>query len=132
MQDARARYDEISAAVVDAAMNLHRRWGPGLLESAYQQLLVHELGKRGFRLRTEVPVPLAWDGLVLDTAFRADIIVDDLVLIELKAVEQNAPVHKRQVLTYLKLTNLRLGLLINFGVEHLRDGISRVANGMPT
>lgn len=123
-------HNELSAIVVDAALKIHQRLGPGLLESVYLRILEYELRKRGLKVEREVAVPVVWDGLTLDTAFRADLIVDDLLLIELKSTEENPPVHRKQLLTYLRLTDKRLGLLVNFGQPVLRDGIFRVANGL--
>ncbi|NNJ12770.1 GxxExxY protein [Chloroflexales bacterium ZM16-3] len=122
--------NDVAKIIVDAAYHIHSRFGPGLLESAYQAMLAHELGKRGLRVECEKPVPLVYDEVVLELGYRADMLVEDLVLVELKAVEQTAPVHKRQLLTYLKLTDKRLGLLINFGTALIKDGIHRVANGL--
>lgn len=120
--------NQISGQIVDAALHLHTRLGPGLLESVYTRLLAHELEKRGLNVRREVPVPLVYDGIRFDEGFRADLIVEDSVLVELKSVEALAPVHSKQVLTYLKLLDCRLGLLINFGMPLLKDGIRRIAN----
>jgi len=120
--------NELAAVVVDAAYQIHTRLGPGLLESVYQAILVHELRKRGLSVADEVPVPVVWDEVKLDIGFRADMIVEQKLLLELKSVEQVARVHKKQVLTYLRLTNCRLGLLINFGASLIKDGISRVVN----
>ena len=123
-------HNEISQIIVDAAVQIHRRLGPGLLESVSHTVLAHELIRRGLRVEKEVPVPVVWDNLRFEVGFRADLIVEDLVLIELKSVETIAPVHKKQVLTYLRLTDKRLGLLLNFGAELLKDGIHRVVNGL--
>lgn len=123
--------DEIAREIVDAAFTLHTRLGPGLLESVYQAVLAYELERRGLRVRSEVPIGVVYDDLRFDIGFRADLLVNDLVIVELKSVEQAAPVHKKQVLTYLKLANLRLGLLINFGAPRIKDGITRLANGLP-
>jgi GxxExxY protein len=122
--------NEITGIVVDTALTIHRRLGPGLLESAYQSILAFELRKRGLEIATEVPISIEWDEIRLDVGFRADMIVDHRVILELKSLESVAPVHKKQLLTYLRLTNLRVGLLINFGAELLKDGIKRVANGI--
>jgi len=122
-------YNELSSAVLEVAIDVHRRLGPGLLESVYQTILAYELSKRGFKVVKEEPIPLVWDNLHFDVGFRADLIVNDLLLIELKSVEQLAPVHKKQVLTYLRITGKKLGLLINFGEETLKDGIKRIING---
>ena len=121
--------NEVARIVVDAAYQIHVKLGPGLLESAYQAVLLHELRLRGLMVDDEVDVPIEWSGLRLDTGFRADLIVENKVILELKSVERVAPVHKKQLLTYLRLTNLRLGLLINFGEALIKDGITRVING---
>jgi GxxExxY protein len=113
--------------VVDAALAVHRALGPGLLESVYSLCLAHELRKRGLRVLREVALPIEYDGVVLDAGLRLDMLVDDCVIVELKAVELILPVHHAQVLTYLKLTGHRLGLLINFNTPLIRDGIRRVA-----
>lgn len=123
-------HNELSAIIVDVAVDIHPRLGPGLLESVYHVVLRQELNKRGLRVETEVPVAVDWDGVRMDIGFRADLIVEGMVLVELKSVESIAPVHKKQLLTYLRLTNLRLGLLLNFGAELMRDGIHRVVNGL--
>lgn len=122
--------NEVAAATVDACFRIHMRLGPGLLESVYTRVLEYELRKLGFAVRREEPVPFSYDGLEFDEGFRADLIVADLVIVELKSVEQNAPVHKKQLLTYLKTTGLRLGVLANFGMPLMKDGIFRLANGL--
>lgn len=122
--------NDITAAVIDSAMLIHRRLGPGLLESAYQAILAYELKKRGLVVATEVPVPVIWQEVHLEAGYRADLIVDGQVILELKSVEVLAPVHKKQLLTYLRLADKRVGLLINFGAELLKDGIHRVVNGL--
>lgn len=123
--------NEISRHIVDAAFQIHTRLGPGLLESVYEVLMAHELRKRGLRVERQVPVRIAYDGIVFDEGFRADLIVEDLVIVELKSVERTAPVHGKQVLTYLRLTGKRLGMLVNFGEALIKHGIERVANGVP-
>jgi GxxExxY protein len=123
--------NEIAKIIVDVAFKIHTQYGPGLLESAYQALMVYELRKRGLQVEAEKPIPLHHEGVVIDVAYRADLIVEDKVIVELKSVEEVAKVHKKQLKTYLKLADKRLGLLINFGAELIKDGISRVANGMP-
>ena len=120
--------NEIARQIVDAAYKIHTKLGPGLLESAYQAILEYELHKQGIRLEVEVPVPIKYESVALDIGFRADMIVEDLVIVELKSVEQIAPVHKKQLLTYLRLTDKHLGLLINFGAPLIKDGITRVVN----
>ncbi|HEY5941011.1 MAG TPA: GxxExxY protein [Gemmatimonadales bacterium] len=110
-------------------MEVHRRLGPGLLESAYETCLCRELTLRGIGCLREVPLPVRYRGIQLDCGYRLDLVVDKSVIVEVKAVRKVLPVHRAQVLTYLKLTNLRLGLLINFNVEVLRSGIYRIING---
>ncbi len=109
-------------------MMIHRRLGPGLLESVYQRILVYELRKVGLTVKKEVPIPVEWDGHVIEDSFRADLIVDSTVLVELKSIEATSAVHRKQVLTYLKLSDLRVGLLINFGAAYLKDDLHRLAN----
>jgi GxxExxY protein len=122
--------NEIAKEIVDAAFQIHKRLGPGLLESVYEIVLAHELKKRGFRVKRQVPVAIVYDDIKFDEGFRADLIIKDKVIVELKSVENVIPVHKKQLLTYLRLADKRLGLLINFGAELIRDGISRVVNGL--
>jgi GxxExxY protein len=120
--------NEIAKIVVDASYHIHNRLGPGLLESVYVRILEYELTKRGLRAKREVPVSFRYDELEFDEGFRADLIVEDTVILELKSVEKTAPVHKKQLVTYLKLTGLKLGLLINFGAPLIKEGISRLVN----
>jgi GxxExxY protein len=124
-------FNDISGAVVDSAMKVHSALGPGLLESVYLVCLEHELNERGFRTAVQVPLPVIYDGVRLDLGFRLDILVEHLVVVEIKAVDAISPVHQAQLLTYLKLSHKHLGLLINFNVVHLRDGIRRMVNGDP-
>ena len=123
--------DRAAAAVVDAAYLIHTTWGPGLLESVYAIALEIELRKRGFAVRREVRLPVVWDDVRVEGAFRVDFVVDDCLIVEPKSIEQVARVHKKQVITYLKLAGMRLGLLVNFGERLIKDGITRLANGMP-
>lgn len=123
--------NEIAQQVVDVAYKIHTKVGPGLLESVYQAIMAYELRKRGLKVESEKPVQVVWEEIVIDIGFRADLIVEDLVIIELKSVEQVARVHKKQLVTYLRLTDKRLGLLVNFGSELIRDGVSRVVNRLP-
>ena len=120
--------NEIAKIIVDTAFQIHKRLGPGLLESVYEVLLAHGLGRRGLKVARQVPVPIVFDGIKFDEGFRADLIVENKVIIELKSVEKVIPVHKKQLLTYLSLADKKLGLLINFGSALFRDGISRVVN----
>ncbi|MCK4467139.1 MAG: GxxExxY protein [Desulfobacterales bacterium] len=122
--------NEIAKIVVDAAYHIHKRLGPGLLESVYEIVLAHVLKKRGLRVKRQVSVPIVFDEIKFDEGFRADLIIEEKVIVELKSVEKVSRVHKKQLLTYLRLADKRLGLLINFGSELIRDGISRVVNGL--
>jgi GxxExxY protein len=122
--------NQIAKEIVDAAYKIHTTLGPGLLESVYQAILEYELRKRGLRVVVEQPIPVVYEGVHLEVGFRADLIVEDKVIVELKSVETVHPVHKKQLLTHLRLAKKRLGLLINFGAFLIRDGISRVANGL--
>ena len=117
--------NEISGAVVDAAMKIHSALGPGLLESAYAACLKHELIKRGLNVACEVPLPVVYDGVKLDAGYRLDLVVEDTVVVELKAIEALAPIHQAQIISYLKLSGKPIGLLINFHSLHLKDGIKR-------
>ena len=122
--------NELSKIVVDVAFQIHTKLGPGLLESVYQKVMAHELQKRGLTVEEEVPLPVVWDSVKLDVGFRVDLFVNRKLIIELKSVERVAPVHKKTLLTYLRLTDCRLGLLINFGEELMKSGVSRVVNGL--
>ena len=123
----RDRAEAAAAAVVDAALRVHKALGPGLLESVYEACLAHELAKRGMSFRTQVTLPVRYDGVQLDAGFRVDLLVEDRVIVELKAVETLLPIHEAQLITYLKLSGLRLGLLLNFNVRLLREGMRRIA-----
>lgn len=125
------RENEVATAIADAAYKIHRTLGPGLLESAYEAVMLYELKKRGLAVTSQVPIPIRYESICLETGFRADLVVEDLVIIELKSIEKIAPVHKKQLTTYLRLADKRLGLLINFGEELIKDGITRVVNGLP-
>ena len=121
--------NEIGKIVVDCAVKLHMELGPGLLESVYEVLLAHRLEKLGMKVERQVHIPIEFDGIRFDEGFRADLIVEDKVLLELKSVERTMKSHQKQVLTYLKLTGLKLGYLLNFGESLMKDGISRILNG---
>ena len=123
--------NEIAKAIVDSAYKVHTTLGPGLLESVYEAALAYELGKRGLQAERQKPLPVVYENIRLEEGYRADLVVSDLVIVELKSVEEIAPVHKKQLLTYLRLADKRLGLLINFGTGRIRDGISRIVNGLP-
>jgi len=120
--------NQISKIVVNCCYKIHTTLGPGLLESVYLEVLMYELKKAGLKCEKEVGVPVRYEEVVLELGFRADVIVENLVIVELKSVEQILPVHKKQLLTYLRLTGMKLGLLANFNVNLIKDGIERVVN----
>jgi GxxExxY protein len=124
------RENEIARIIVDVAFKIHTTLGPGLLESVYESVFFYELTKRELKVLRQVGIPIVYENLRLEEGFRADLIVEDKVIVEIKSVEQIAAVHKKQLLTYLRLADKRLGLLINFGETLIRDGISRVVNGL--
>jgi len=117
---------ELTGRIIGCAMRVHSALGPGLLESAYRVCLTHDLKVSGLETKTEVPLPVIYGGVRLDAGYRLDVLVEDTVVLELKAVEELAPIHKAQLISYLKLGGFPVGLLINFNVVHLRDGIKRV------
>jgi GxxExxY protein len=121
--------NEVSRLVIDAAMRVHSSLGPGLLESTYEACLAQELRKAGLSVQTQVPLPVVYDGVKLEVGYRVDLLVEDVVIVEVKSVEGLAPIHQAQVLSYLKLSGRSLGLLINFNVVHLKDGIKRFVMG---
>ena len=123
--------DEITDGIIVEAIRIHRDLGPGLLESVYEALLAHALEKRGFHVERQVPIRLEYDGLVFEEAFRADLIVHRQVIVELKSVERLAPVFGKKLLTYLRLTDKRVGLVLTFGANTLREGLWRVVNDLP-
>lgn len=123
--------NETAREVVDAALTVHKALGPGLLESVYETALSHELMKRGLQVQRQVPVTFVYDGQRYDEGFRIDLLVAECIIVELKSVEKVHPVHKKQLLTYLRLSEKRLGLLINFNCALLKEGITRVVNGLP-
>ena len=123
--------NEVATQIVDAAYRMHTSLGPGLLESVYEVVLASELENRGLRVVRQQAVPIVYEGTRIEVGFRADLIVEDKVIVEIKSVETVAPVHKKQLLTHLRLADKRLGLLINFNVVLIKDGIQRIANGMP-
>ena len=120
--------ERMATIAVDAAFSVHKELGPGLLETAYEGCFAHELDLRGVKYQRQLPVPLNYKGKVIEVGFRADVVLEQRFLIELKAVEQLAPIHQAQVITYLKLLRFPLGLLINFNTVLIKDGIHRVLN----
>ena len=121
--------NEIGSIIVDSAVDLHRNLGPGLLETVYEVTLARALERRGLAVQREVSVPIEYQGETFSEGFRADLIVGKLVIVELKSIERVTPAHKKQLLTYLRLTGLKLGYLLNFGEALMRDGITRTING---
>ena len=121
--------DRVSAEVVDAAIRIHRELGPGLLESVYEAVLAATLQRAGWKVDRQLPVDIEFEGLTLSGAFRADLIVDERLVVEVKSVEQLSKLHGKQLLTYLRLLKQPVGLLLNFGGEAMKDGIRRIVNG---
>ena len=124
------RENQLGDVIVRGALTVHSALGPGLLESVYELCLVHELSKNRLKAERQVALPVRYDNVEIDGGFRVDILVEGLVIVEIKAVEKLIPVHKSQLLTYLKLSGCKLGYLLNFNVLHMRDGIKRVVNGL--
>ncbi len=122
--------NELSKVIVNVAFQIHSKIGPGLLESVYEEIMVYEFAKQGLAIERQKAIPVIWNDVKMDTGFRADIIVGNKVIIELKSVESIAPVHSKILLTYLRMTGLKLGLLINFNEELIRDGIKRIVNNL--
>jgi len=118
----------VSAEIVDAAMQVHSATGPGLLESTYQACLAHELRERGLTVRTQVPLPVVYKAIELPVGYRVDLMVEETIVVEIKTVASVLPIHHAQLLTYLRLSHRRLGLLLNFNVVHMRHGIKRLVN----
>jgi GxxExxY protein len=123
--------NQIATIAVDAALKIHMALGPGLLESVYEATLAYELARRGLRVLTQQGVPVVYEGVKMDVGFRPDIIVNSKLIVEVKSIEAIAAVHRKQLETYLRLTNMHLGLLINFNVELIKNGIQRVVNRLP-
>lgn len=122
--------NEIATIIVDAAFKVHTTLGPGLLESVYETVLSYELEKRGLKVERQKTIPVVYESVRIDEGYRADIVVEGKIVVELKSVEIVAPVHKKQLLTYLRLLDARLGLLINFGSALIKNGITRIVNGL--
>jgi GxxExxY protein len=122
--------NEIGSIIIDTAVYLHKKLGPGLLESVYETILMNLLVNKGLHVQRQVPIPIEFEGTHFDEGFRADLIVEGKVIIELKSIEKISQVHKKQLLTYLKLTNTKLGFILNFGTELMKHGIERVINGI--
>lgn len=122
--------NDIAETIIDACFTVHTTLGPGLLESVYEAALAQELRKRGLSITRQQIIPITYDGVTLDEGFRAYLVVEDKIILELKSVEQVAPVHKKQLLTYLRLSGKRLGFLVNFGSNLIKDGITRIVNNL--
>jgi GxxExxY protein len=122
--------NNISGSVVDSAMKVHSILGPGLLESVYQKCLAHELRKRALRVETELALPVIYDGIEIEVGYRIDLLVAGEVIVEIKSVTEIIPLNKAQLLSYLRLSRKRLGLLLNFNVAHMKDGLSRIVNNL--
>jgi GxxExxY protein len=120
--------EEIAKAILDSAFQIHTTLGPGLLESVYEACLIHELKMRRIEVKSQISLPVIYKGMKVDSGFRIDILVDECVIVEIKSTDELNVVHTAQLLTYLRLSNIRLGLLINFNVVHLRNGIKRIIN----
>jgi GxxExxY protein len=123
--------NEISGIIIDCCIKVHRNLGPGLLESVYEEALCYELSQKGLSFQRQKEFPVAYENIKLEMGFRADVIVEEKVIVEIKSVENIIPVYKKKLLTYLRLTGLKLGLLINFNVNLLKDGITRVVDKLP-
>ena len=125
------RLDQISRRIIGAAIEVHRHLGPGLLESAYQSCLVFELKQLGFRVEEQKPLPVIYKEVKLDCGYRLDLVVEDEIIVEVKAIEKLLPIHEAQLLSYLRLSNKKVGLLMNFHVPVLKDGLKRIVNEFP-
>ena len=122
--------NEISGIIVDTCLHIHKKLGPGLLESVYEEILAYELTQQNLMVERQKPIPVIWDDIKMELGFRADLIVEEKVVIELKSVQEIHPVHPKQLLTYLKLTDCKLGLLINFNETLIKNGITRIVNNL--
>ena len=125
------KLNQITEAVISAAVDVHRTLGPGLLESAYEACLAFELAERGLKIEQQKPLPIVYREVKLDCGYRLDILVEEAVIVEVKSIDQLAPIHKAQLLSYLKLSGCKVGLLINFNVKVLKDGVVRMVNDFP-
>jgi GxxExxY protein len=124
------RENDLSKIVVNTCFNIHKELGPGLFESVYEEILAYELGQKGIEFERQKPLPVFWKAKKMDIGFRADLIVERKLIVEIKSIEAIAPVHSKQLLTYLRLTDIKLGLLVNFNEALIKDGIKRIANNL--
>jgi GxxExxY protein len=131
MMTAKDRLDQITGGIIGAAIEVHKALGPGLLESAYEACLAYELRQLGYKVEQQKPLPVVYKDVKLDCGYRLDLMVDDGVIVEIKAMEQLAPIHDAQVISYLRLADQRVGLLINFHVQLLKNGVKRIVNNFP-
>ena len=125
-----SRENELATIVVNCCYRVHKSLGPGLLETVYEEVLSYELKKQGVSFERQLTIPVVYESVKLNTGFRADIIVEKCLILEIKSIEMLAPVHQKQLLTYLRLTNIKLGLLINFNTSLIKDGLQRIVNGL--
>jgi GxxExxY protein len=125
------KLNQITDTIIGAAVDVHRTFGPGLLESAYEACLVFELAERGLKVEQQKTLPVVYRGVKLDCGYRLDILIEESVIVEVKSIDQIAPIHKAQLLSYLKLSGCKVGLLINFNVKVLKDGVVRMVNDFP-
>lgn len=123
--------NNITEAIIGSAINVHKALGPGLLESAYEACLVHDLAQKGLKFEQQKPLPIVYQGVKLECGYRLDLLVENEVIVEIKSVERLLPIHKAQLMSYLKLSGCKVGLLVNFNIEVLKDGIQRVVNNFP-
>jgi GxxExxY protein len=130
LEGAVVEINDVTGQIIDAAMKVHSILGPGLLEGAYEACLCHELKNRRLQVKSQYPLPVDYDGTLVDAGYRLDLLVEDLVIVELKAVERLAAIHEAQLLTYLKLSKKKVGLLLNFNVVQMKDGIKRMVNNL--
>lgn len=125
------RLNKITETIIGSAINVHKALGPGLLESAYESCLIYDLGQAGLKVEQQKPIPVVYRSVKLECGYRLDLMVENEVVVEIKSVEKLLPIHKAQLMSYLKLSDCRVGLLINFNVEVLKGGIQRIVNGFP-
>lgn len=125
------RLNKITETIIGSAINVHRALGPGLLESAYESCLIYDLGQADLKVEQQKPIPVVYRNVKLECGYRLDLMVENEVVVEIKSVEKLLPIHKAQLMSYLKLSDCRVGLLINFNVEVLKDGLQRIVNGFP-
>jgi GxxExxY protein len=129
MRAERLKIEELARQAIDCGLRVHKQLGPGLLESVYETVMAASLSRHGLKVERQKPIPIVFEGLAITDAFRADIVIEDLLVVEIKSLERLAPVHSKQLLTYVRLMDLPVGLLMNFGCETFREGLKRIVNG---